>query len=122
MYAPVILKKHAQRLRKETGNQNMMTEQEARRKMFAKLLNSNLYLTLKLIVEEPMLDLMCAFVDLIYALLYAFFSAYPVIFNDLYGFGDEKVGLMYIPILIGAMSGICLTPILEKQYVALKKI
>ena len=74
MYAPVILKKHAQRLTEETGNQNMMTGQEARPKMFAKLLlNSNLYLMLKLIVEEPMLDLMCAFVALIYVLLYAFF-------------------------------------------------
>lgn len=120
-YAPVILKKRAKKLRKETGNNNIMTEQEATPMTFSELLNNNLYIPLKFIVEEPMLDLVCAFVALIYALLYAFFFAYPVIFNELYGYGDEKIGLMYIPILIGAGLAVCITPLLEKSYMAMKK-
>lgn len=121
-YAPVILKKRAAKLRKETGNNNIMTEQEATPMTFGELLETNLYIPLKFIIEEPMLDLVCAFVALIYALLYAFFFAYPVIFSELYGYTDEKIGLMYIPILIGAGLAICVTPILEKRYMAMKKI
>lgn len=120
-YAPVILKKRAKRLRKETGNDKIMTEQEATPMSFAELVNNNLVRPLKFIVQEPVLDLICGFVALIYALLYAFFFAYPVIFDKLYGFKDDKIGLMYIPILIGAGLAVLLTPILEKRYVALCK-
>ncbi|SGZ52858.1 CIC11C00000003480 [Sungouiella intermedia] len=120
-YAPVILKKRAVRLRKETGNEKIMTEQEATPMTFAELLNENLYRPVKFIFQEPALDLVCGFVALIYALLYAFFFAYPYIFNTLYGFGDDKIGMMYIPILIGAFFAVLTTPVLERKYLALCK-
>lgn len=115
-YAPVILKKRAKKLRKETGNMKIMTEQEATPMNFKELVNTCLYRPLKFIVQEPVLDLICGFVALIYALLYAFFFAYPVIFNTLYGYADNLIGLMYIPILIGAGLALLTTPILEKKY------
>lgn len=118
-YAPVILKKRAKKLRKLTGNSNIMTEQEATPMSFAELVNNNLYRPLKFIINEPVLDLVCAFVALIYALLYAFFFAYPVIFDELYGYKDDKIGLMYIPILIGAVLAVIVTPILEKRWKAM---
>lgn len=115
-YAPVILKNRAKKLRKETGNNNIMTEQEANPLSFNELLNEVFYRPLKFVIQEPVLVLVCGFIALIYALLYAFFFAYPVIFGTLYGYGDEKVGLMYIPILIGALLALMVTPILEKRY------
>lgn len=120
-YAPVILKRRAKRLRKETGNSKIMTEQEATPMSFAELVNNNLYRPIKFIFQEPVLDLICGFVALIYALLYAFFFAYPYIFNKLYGFKDDKIGMMYIPILIGAFFAVLTTPILEKRYLAMSK-
>lgn len=121
-YAPVILKQRAKRLRKETGNDKIMTEQEATPMSFGELVNNNLVRPLKFIVQEPVLDLVCGFVALIYALLYAFFFAYPYIFSKLYGFKDDKIGLMYVPILIGAGFAVLTTPILEKRYIRLCKI
>lgn len=115
-YAPVILKKRAQRLRKETGNPKIMTEQEATPMSFKEMVNQNLVLPLKFVVTEPLLDLVCAFVALIYAYLYAFFFAYPYIFSTLYGFKDDKIGLMFIPILIGACLAVTTTYLLEIQY------
>lgn len=120
-YAPVILKRRAKKLRQETGNENIMTEQEATPMTFQELLNNNLYRPLKFIVQEPVLDLICGFVALIYALLYAFFFAYPVIFSELYGYKDDKIGLMYVPILIGAFFAVLTTPILENRYMAMCK-
>ncbi|CAK9436199.1 uncharacterized protein LODBEIA_P07570 [Lodderomyces beijingensis] len=115
-YAPVILKKRAKRLRRETGNQNIMTEQEASPLSFKEMVKINLLLPLKFVVTEPVLDLICGYVALIYALLYAFFFAYPYIFNKLYGFKDNKIGLMLIPILIGAGLAVTTTPMLESHY------
>jgi multidrug resistance protein len=118
-YAPVILKKRAKRLRKETGNPKIMTEQEAQGLSLKELVQSCLVRPLYFAVSEPVLDLMCFYVCLIYALLYAFFFAYPVIFDELYGYNDAYIGLMLIPILIGACLALVTTPILERKYVAL---
>lgn len=115
-YAPVILKKRAKRMRKETGNEKIMTEQEASPMTFSELLNTCLYRPLKFVIQEPVLVLICVFVCLIYSMLYAFFFAYPVIFNELYGYKDNIIGLMFIPILMGAALALFTTPLLEKQY------
>lgn len=111
-YAPVILRRRAKRLRR-TDSQ-IHTEEE--HTTFAELLNNVLLRPLKFVVQEPVLVLVCGYVALIYALLYGFFFAYPAIFGELYGFKDDKVGLMYIPILIGATLGLGTTPYLERRY------
>lgn len=120
-YAPVILKKRAKSLRKATGNQNIVTEQELSPMTFSQLVNDCLYRPLRFCVNEPVLVLVCGFVALIYALLYAFFFAYPYIFNTLYGYEDNLIGLMFIPIIIGAGLALTTTPILEKQYALICK-
>lgn len=120
-YAPVILKRRAKKLRNETGNDKIMTEQEATPLSFKEMVNECLIRPLKFVVTEPLLDLVCAFVALIYAYLYAFFFAYPYIFSTLYGFGDDKIGLMFIPILIGAGFAVITTYVLEVKYSKLVK-
>jgi hypothetical protein len=58
------------------------------------------------------------YIVLIYAMLYAFFFAYPVIFGNLYNYNDGQIGLMFIPILIGASFSILVTPLIEKHFKA----
>ncbi|KAK9312381.1 major facilitator superfamily domain-containing protein [Lipomyces starkeyi] len=115
-YAPVLLKRRAKKLRKETGNPNIMTEQEHLKQSFAEIVRSVLIRPVYLILTEPILDLMNSYIFLIYALLYAFFFAYPVIFGELYNYNDAIIGLMFIPILIGAGFSLITTPIIEKYY------
>jgi multidrug resistance protein len=115
-YSPVILKRRAKQLRKETGNQNIMTEQEKEGLSLSEIVKTCLIRPLYMIATEPILDLMNLYIVLIYAILYAFFFAYPVIFGELYQYNDGIIGLMFIPILIGAGLALITTPILEKQY------
>ena len=116
-YAPVILKRRAKRLRAETGNPNIMTEQEAENLSLRELLNTVLVRPISMMLTEPVLDLMNMYIVLIYSLLYAFFFAYPVIFGEIHGYNDGQIGLMFIPILIGALFALITTPILEKKYI-----
>lgn len=115
-YAPVILKRRAARLRKETGNPNIITEMERTKPTFRDIARTSLIRPITMIMTEPVLDLMCMYIVLIYAMLYAFFFAYPVIFGDLYGYNDGQIGLMFIPILIGAAFALVATPVFEKQF------
>lgn len=115
-YAPVILKQKAAKLRKETGNPKIMTEQEAQGISVSELMKACCLRPLYFAVTEPVLDLTCFYVCLIYSLLYAFFFAYPNIFGELYGYKDNLIGLMFIPILIGASVALCTTFYCENQY------
>ncbi|KAJ5093804.1 hypothetical protein N7456_009665 [Penicillium angulare] len=115
-YAPVILKRRAAKLRKETGDLNIMTEQEMMKLSLRDIVRTNLIRPITMIMTEPVLDLMCMYVVLIYSMLYAFFFAYPVIFGQLYNYNDGQIGLMFIPILIGAGFSLLFTPYLEKQF------
>lgn len=115
-YAPVILKRRAAKLRKESGDPNIMTEQEQNKLSFRDIARTSLIRPITMIMTEPVLDLMCMYIVLIYSMLYAFFFAYPVIFPELYGFNDGQIGLMFIPILIGAAFALMVTPIIEKKF------
>lgn len=118
-YAPVILKRRAKRLRAEHNNPNIMTEQEAEGLSMRELIKTVLVRPISLMLTEPVLDLMNMYIVLIYSLLYAFFFAYPVIFGEIHGYNDGQVGLMFIPILIGALFALITTPIIEKKYIAM---
>lgn len=115
-YAPMILKKRAAKLRKETGDPNIVTEQEKYKLTFREIARTSLIRPITMIMTEPVLDLMCMYIVLIYAMLYAFFFAYPVIFGDLYSYNDGQIGLMFIPILIGAGFSLLITPLIERQF------
>ncbi|CAI4063602.1 hypothetical protein SUVZ_07G3700 [Saccharomyces uvarum] len=120
-YAPVILKRKAVRLRKETGNPKIMTEQEAQGVSMSEMMRACLVRPLYFAVTEPVLVATCFYVCLIYSLLYAFFFAFPVIFGELYGYKDNIVGLMFIPIVIGALWALATTFYCENKYLAIVK-
>lgn len=115
-YAPLILKRRAAKLRKEKGNPDIITEQEKHKLTLMDIVRTSLIRPITMIMTEPVLDLMCMYIVLIYAMLYAFFFAYPVIFGKLYGYNDGQIGLMFIPILIGAFFALLTTPIIERQF------
>jgi len=121
-YAPVILKRRAKKLRKETGNVNIITEQEKVKLTLGEIIQTTLIRPINMILTEPVLDLMCLYIVLIYAMLYAFFFAYPVIFVELYDYNDGIIGLMLIPILIGAGFALIACPFTEKQFQKICKI
>lgn len=115
-YAPVILKRRAAKMRKETGNPNIVTEQEQKKLSLGDIARTNLIRPITMIMTEPVLDLMCMYIMLIYSMLYAFFFAYPVIFGRLYNYNDGQIGLMFIPILIGAGISLLVTPAIENHF------
>ncbi|CAI6482824.1 CIC_HP2_G0018810.mRNA.1.CDS.1 [Saccharomyces cerevisiae] len=120
-YAPVILKRKAARLRKETGNPKIMTEQEAQGVSMSEMMRACLLRPLYFAVTEPVRGATCFYVCLIYSLLYAFFFAFPVIFGELYGYKDNLVGLMFIPIVIGALWALATTFYCENKYLQIVK-
>jgi hypothetical protein len=132
-----LLRRRAERLRKETGNPNITTEQELFRASFSAVLVETLVRPFRafsslstitcnqgsdrrhkteMLVQEPILLLMSLFIALIYGLLYAFFFSFPVVFGNDYHWSDSKVGLTFLSVIIGLLGALLVTPRLEKDY------
>ncbi|EPQ60211.1 MFS general substrate transporter [Gloeophyllum trabeum ATCC 11539] len=115
-YAPVLLRKRAAKMRKETGHYNIVTEQEMFPRPFSEILVETLVRPFQMLVTEPILLLMSLYISLIYGLLYAFFFSFPVVFGEGYHFSDGIVGVTFCSVLIGLALALLVTPRLEKFY------
>ncbi|KAL7409823.1 major facilitator superfamily domain-containing protein [Mrakia frigida] len=101
-YAVVLLRRRAEKLRKETGDQGFMTQQERFKKPVNEVIKTSLLRPLVLLFTEPIIFLFSLYLSLIYALLYLLFFAVPLVM-EAQGFSLGSVGLSFIPILIGMM-------------------
>lgn len=117
-FAPILLKRRAKKLRKETGDSSYVTEQEVLPRPISEIVVETLIRPFQMLVEEPILLLMSLYVSLVYGLLYAYFFSFPVVFVEGYGWDDAKTGLTFCSVLIGVALALLVTPMLEKRYLA----
>ncbi|KAI0021337.1 major facilitator superfamily transporter [Xylariomycetidae sp. FL0641] len=61
-----------------------------------------------LLFLSPVCGLLCLYNAFIYAILYLFFSTFTFLFQDVYGFSEGIVGLSYIGMGIGMITGMVL--------------
>ncbi|KAI0682794.1 MFS general substrate transporter [Cytidiella melzeri] len=115
-YPPVILKRRAVRLRKETGDENIRTEQELFKVPFAQMMQDTLIRPFQMLLTEPILLLLSLYIALIYGLLYAFFFSFPVVFGGNYQWNDGIVGLTFISVWIGLGLALLVMPFLQRDY------
>ncbi|KIP12340.1 hypothetical protein PHLGIDRAFT_21131 [Phlebiopsis gigantea 11061_1 CR5-6] len=115
-FAPTILKRRAARLRKETGDETICTEQEVYKVAFSDMLMDTLIRPFAMLVTEPILLLLSLYIALIYGLLYAFFFSFPVVFGDDYHWNNGLVGLTFISVWIGLALALAVMPLLQRDY------
>ncbi|KAH7140366.1 major facilitator superfamily domain-containing protein [Dactylonectria estremocensis] len=103
-YAPVILERKAQRLRKETGNDRLRSKLDtglSHKDNFKRCIVR----PAKLLIYSPICIIFAAYLALIYGYLYLLFSSVPFVFEDTYGFSTKTVGLVYLGLGIGSFVG-----------------
>lgn len=71
-FAPVLLKARAKKLRKETGDKNICTEQELFKVPFSQMMADTLIRPFQMLLTEPILLLLSLYIALIYGLLVSF--------------------------------------------------
>ncbi|KAL0579081.1 hypothetical protein V5O48_002923 [Marasmius crinis-equi] len=114
--APVILRKKAAKLRKETGDNSYKTLEELERKPFAETLWIALCRPIIMLLTEPIVILFSFYLSFVYALLYLLFFAFPIAFAEIRGFNEGLTGVTFVSIMLGIGGAMCLLPIQEKLY------
>ncbi|KAI0087647.1 MFS multidrug transporter [Irpex rosettiformis] len=115
-YAPTILLKRARRLRKETGDQTYVTEQEISRRPIMEELQIFILRPFQLLFVELIVLLISIYMSVLYGLLYMFFVAYPIVYQEGKHYSSSITGLMFIPIAIGVVLSAACSPIVNNHY------
>ncbi|KAK6087437.1 major facilitator superfamily transporter [Seiridium cupressi] len=120
-YAPTILKKRAQKIRKDTGEPDHVTEQELDKRPLSARMKVFLLRPFQLLFQELIVFLISLYMSVLYGLLYMFFVAYPIIFQEGKGFSAGITGLMFIPVAVGVILSALCSPLVNKHYLTLVK-
>ncbi|UKZ57064.1 hypothetical protein TrVGV298_010916 [Trichoderma virens] len=107
-YPPIILARKAAELRRRTENWAIHAKQEETEVDFHEMVERNLIRPLRMLVVEPIVLLISLYSAFIYGLLYLFLTAYPIIFQGVYGM---RPGISSLPEL-GAVLGCILTGVI----------
>ncbi|KAJ5232129.1 hypothetical protein N7468_005085 [Penicillium chermesinum] len=102
-YAPVILKKRAQKIRKDTGNQSIISPLELESRDIRQMAIITISRPFRMIFYESIVSLTSLYLALAYAIFYLYFEAYPIIFQGIYNMSSGIAGLMFLPIGVGAI-------------------
>lgn len=122
-YGPKILLDRAVRLRKETGDDSYQTEAERQNKTLPEVLRSSLVRPFRLLLTQPIVQVLALFMAYIYGIMYLVLSTFPTLwtspsyYNESTGIG----GLNYISLGLGFWLGsqIC-APLNDRIYRRLK--
>ncbi|KAF6824638.1 MFS multidrug transporter [Colletotrichum plurivorum] len=101
----ILLSRKAARLRQETGNPDLFSKLD-RRLTPSQILIGAFVRTGKLLIFSPIVLIMSLYVGLVFGLLYLLFTTITPVFQGVYGFGAEIVGLAYLGIGIGELCSL----------------
>ena len=116
----VILKKRAQRLRKETGR-DIYAESELDKPSVALLLKLSFKRPTKMLLTEPVVIFFTLWISFAWGILFLFFSSVVQTFGESYNFGIFQTGLVQLAITVGALIGTLINPVQDWLYLRTAK-
>ncbi|EJF62434.1 MFS general substrate transporter [Dichomitus squalens LYAD-421 SS1] len=117
-FGPVLLRRRARRLTKASGRAVLFVSRfDINRSVsLSAVLKRDMGRPFYFLFTEPIVLLLAIYIAIAYATLYAFFAAYPIVFQERRGFSEGEGGLAFLGIGVGNLLGISLAPIQNKLY------
>lgn len=102
---PVILRKKAQKKRKETGDERWKAAIEKTNKSFLRTVGYALFRPFEILLFEPMALILDLYSAILLGILYLFFGAFPTVFEGAFNFNLWQTGLTFLGMLVGMLAG-----------------
>ncbi|CAK4032503.1 MFS-type transporter [Lecanosticta acicola] len=115
-YAPTILARRAKKMRKEQKSDRFVTEADLEMRPLGERLRVFLIRPFQLLFLEPIVFFISVYMSVLYGLLYMFFIAFPIVYQDHKGYSASITGLMFIPLALGVIMSACCAPWVNKHY------
>lgn len=105
-YAPVLLQRKAAKIRFETKNWAIHAPADENRINMKEIVHKYLFRPFLMLILEPILVLITIYMAFIYGILYLFFEAYPIAFQQVRGWNAGVGALPFLGLTIGVIIGI----------------
>lgn len=105
-YPPILLQRKAAKIRFETKNWAIHAPADENQVNINEIVHKFLLRPFIMIVREPILDLITLYMTFIYGVLYLFFEAYPIAFQQVRGWNQGVGALPFLGITIGVILGV----------------
>ncbi|KAI0539326.1 major facilitator superfamily transporter [Xylaria digitata] len=102
-YGPVLLTRRARKLRKLDPTAQVYAAFELEEKGIKQVITKVLTRPIRMILTETIVTATCLYLALVYAIFYISFSAFPIVFQNLYGLSPGVTGLLFLPIFGGVI-------------------
>ncbi|KAF3483330.1 polyamine transporter 1 [Arthroderma uncinatum] len=120
-FAPVILQRRAARLRFETKNWALHSALDEQPLSFNDIVTKYLSRPFAMLILEPILSLVTLYLAVVYGILYLFFFAYPISFQQVRGWKNPGIAaLPFIGLSVGILCGCAFIVYLSKTQFARK--
>lgn len=106
-YAPVLLQRRVDRLRKETGNEMLRSKLDIGLSP-ADYFKRSIVRPLKMLVFSPICIIFAIYLAIVYGYMYLMFTTISRVFTDptTYNFGTKIVGLVFVGMGVGSLIGL----------------
>lgn len=118
-YAPVLLQRKTERLRKQTGNLRLRSKLDAGLSP-ADYFKRGILRPFKMLAFSPVCIICGLYVGLAYAYLYLMFSSLTPLFMRIYGFSTINSGLTFLGLGVGSMIGVLYFSTSSDKYIKKK--
>ena len=115
-YEPVLLQRRVNKLKKETGNENLRSKLDSGlpvREYFTRALIR----PTKMLLFSPIVLSLSIYMAVVYGYLYLLFTTLTLVFERDYGFSQGNVGLTFLGIGIGSLLGLAIFGALSDRIV-----
>jgi multidrug resistance protein len=115
-YALALLERKAAKLRKETGNialRSVLTKDIPPREVFIRAIAR----PMKMLFLSPIVGSMSLYIAINYGILYLFFTTITFVFEGTYGFSSGAVGLSYIGVGVGMITGMAVLGVMSDKII-----
>ncbi|PSR82796.1 bicyclomycin resistance protein [Coniella lustricola] len=118
-YAPVILERKTNRLRKETGNEMLRSKLDVGLSP-SDYFKRGIIRPFKMLLLSPVVTVVALYMAVVYGYLYLMFTSMTEVFEGYYGFSTQDAGLAYLGLGVGSMSGLVIFSLTSDRH--LKKM
>ncbi|KAK9236997.1 major facilitator superfamily domain-containing protein [Lipomyces kononenkoae] len=115
-YAPVLLRWKAKKLRQQTGKKQLYAPIENIERSVIGTVVFSCKRPFQLLFLEPMVFCLCLFTAILLGIMYLFFQAFPLVFENNHGFQKQLVGLTFMGLLTGCICGVLTEPFWKSLY------
>ncbi|KAI1451385.1 MFS general substrate transporter [Annulohypoxylon moriforme] len=121
-YAPVLLRKRADKLSKMTGKHYLsVIDRDQGRMSLGESFKIALSRPWILLFREPIVFLMSLYMAIVYGTLYMLFAAFPIVYQQYRGWSAGIGGLAFLGILVGMLFAITYTFPDNKRYIRVQE-